>query len=114
MKSNKGEVPRNLYEIVPRPLVSASQTANGNIILLRPKVISPFWRRVLPKRWQKAVFRIKLDAIGSAVWQKFDGVKNAGTIATELQQELGEKIQPVEQRLSQFLIMLQKANLIEF
>jgi hypothetical protein len=114
MRNNKGEVQFDLDKIVPRPMVSAIQTHDGRIVVLRPKIISPFWRRFLPKCWREAVFRIKLDPIGSAVWQKIDGLKNAGKIATELQQEFGPKIHPVEQRLSQFLTMLHEANLIEF
>lgn len=76
--------------------------------------MSPFWRHLLPRRWREAVFRIKLDPLGSAVWQKIDGLKSVSQIALELDDEWGEQIQPLEPRLKKFLTQLHQAQLIEY
>lgn len=114
MRNKKGEEQRNLYEMIPRPLVSYEINTEGLFILHRPKINNTFLRNILPRKFRQAVFKIRLDELGTAVWKKIDGVKNAGQIAEELESEHGDKMQPVVPRLSKFLVILKNAKLIEY
>jgi hypothetical protein len=58
--------------------------------------------------------KIKLDEIGSAVWNEIDGKKKVGEIADILEKKYGEKIQPIEERLSKFFTQLKLHQFIDF
>lgn len=113
MKNKKGEV-LNLYEIVPRPLVNSECQADGRIVLLKPKFKNPFLIKLLQRNRRDNFYKLKLDEIGSACWIKFDDYKSAGIICEELESQFGAQIQPVAERVGKFLLMLKKANLIEY
>ncbi|HPD26156.1 MAG TPA: PqqD family protein [Candidatus Marinimicrobia bacterium] len=113
MKNKKGEV-LNLYEIVPRPLVNSQGQADGRIVLLKPKFKNPFLIKMLQRNRRDNFYKLKLDEIGSACWTRFDGHKSAAAICEELESQFGAQVQPVAERVGKFLIMLKKANLIEY
>ncbi len=52
----------------------------GNLILIRPKILSPRWGWLL-RMMKKPAYRVKLDARGTAVWQAMDGDRNVGQVA---------------------------------
>lgn len=56
---------------------------------------------------------IELDEIGSFVWKSCDGVKNLHEIAEDLKVKYGEKIEPVYDRLLQYISILKNNNLIK-
>jgi len=113
-KRRGGESGKPMDEAIPRPCVQCETTAEARIVLLKPKFRHPWLVKHLLPRLRQPNFRIKLDEIGSAVWKKCDGQRNALQIAHELEQELGEKIQPVYERLGRFLAALKKEHFIEY
>lgn len=57
-------------------------------------------------------FRIKLDEIGSAVWEMCDGEKTVREIGECLHQRFKDKIEPVYDRLAVFLQTLERNRFI--
>jgi hypothetical protein len=53
-----------------------------------------------------------LDELGSASWLAINGEKKVSEIADELEKKFGEKIHPVEERLTKFLSLLYNHKLI--
>jgi hypothetical protein len=87
-------------------------TNTGLIILLRPKFSNRFLVRYLLPRLKDPHYRINLDPIGTKVWQNIDGKQNVKEIGRILKNEMGEAVEPVYERLSQFIVSLQRYKFI--
>ena len=70
-------------------------------------------RLFLPRR-KPPFFSIHLDELGSAVWLSIDGEKNVQEICDELSERLGEKIEPVEERIPAFISKLYQERYVLF
>lgn len=103
----------NLYDLIPRPLVQSEDGNDGNITLLQPKFPSRFGRKFITPRMKNPYFHIKLDMLGSSVWKKIDGSKNAGQITDEIESELGNQYPSLNERIGKFFSLLKKAKFIE-
>jgi Coenzyme PQQ synthesis protein D (PqqD) len=102
----------NLLEL--RPIRNArSETAeDGLVTLVVPKFRSVFLQKWLVPWLAKPNFRIRLDNVGSFIWQRCDGTTPVLKIAEEMQSEFGEGIQPVYDRISRFLNKLESSQFI--
>ncbi len=56
--------------------------------------------------------RMRLDKIGSAAWKRFDGQATVGEVCALLREELGEMVEPAEQRLGHFVLVLRKDGFV--
>lgn len=65
---------------VPVQALASELGEGGNLILLRPKILSPRWVWVL-RMMKKPAYRVKLDARGTAVWRACDGARTVGQVA---------------------------------
>ena len=74
------------------------------------KWIDTMMSRIIKSRF----FKAKLDEFGTATWLEMDGNKSVQLIASHLSQKFGEKINPVDERLTKFLTELYKYNFITF
>ena len=59
-------------------------------------------------------FRIHLDELGSATWLAIDGKNSVAEICLILDEQFGEKIHPVETRVTKFLTLLYDQRYITF
>ena len=66
--------------LVPVQVLPSETGEGGNLILLRPKILSPRWAWLL-KMIRKPVFRVRIDARGTAVWQACDGARTVAQVA---------------------------------
>ncbi|NIR47715.1 PqqD family protein [candidate division KSB1 bacterium] len=57
-------------------------------------------------------YRLKLDDIGTFVWERCNGMKKVEEIGEQLKKEFGEEVEPVHERLALFFRQLQKSNSI--
>ena len=57
-------------------------------------------------------FKVRLDDVGTFVWQKCDGETPVAEIAEGLRDEFGERIEPAEDRLVQFLTNLLRGRFV--
>jgi hypothetical protein len=104
----------NYLELTPIRSVEFESDLNNQITLLLPKFTSTFAKKYIVPRLKTKVFRLKLDELGSASWIAIDGYKNVSSVADELLASIGEKIQPVEERLTKFLTLLYEQRYITF
>jgi hypothetical protein len=58
--------------------------------------------------------RLRLDEIGSFAWRHLDGVATVGEIARQMREELGERVEPAEERLGLFIRQLRREGLVAY
>jgi hypothetical protein len=76
--------------LVPVQALVSEPGEEGGLVLIRPKILSPRWAWLL--RWmQKPVFRVRLDARGTAVWQACDGVRSVAEVARAVAERFPEE-----------------------
>jgi hypothetical protein len=64
---------------VPVQALPAEPGEGGNLVLIRPKILSPRWTWLL-RLMRKPVYRVKLDARGTSVWLACDGARTVGQV----------------------------------
>ncbi|MDN9009286.1 PqqD family protein [Brevibacillus laterosporus] len=98
---------RNLLTMRPilAKRITLEKTEEGISTVIIPR---DSWLERLSVRYlgQPAVFRIKLDTLGSYVIARCTGSHTVAEIAEEIRHEFGEQAEPVLPRLSQFLQMI--------
>ena len=63
--------------------------------------------------WWTGPQRIRLDAIGSAMWRRFDGRSSLMEIAASLREELGDDAENIEGRIDLFVSTLYRRGMIQ-
>ena len=63
---------------------------------------------------RKRYFRVTLEELGSAVWLQIDSHSKVADICTKVYETFGEKIMPVEERVTKFLTTLYESRYITF
>lgn len=102
MKSEQKK--KNFLEFIPiRNFEWHVSEETKKVVVERPKFDNTILKKYLLPYFKKQNFDVKLDDFGSFVWQQIDGEKNIYEIALELEKEFGEKVNPVYDRLSQFI-----------
>lgn len=104
----------NYLELTPLRLAQEVIAESGEVAILIPRFTSKFAQKYFLPRHKSVHFQIKLDEFGAATWLAIDGEKNVSTIAQELLAKFGDKIQPIESRLTTFLTTLYEQKLITF
>lgn len=89
------------------------EVKNGYVYLIfrHDKAIEKFLRRLLKK---STVSDIKLDDLGTFVWQSIDGKKNVYEIGEDLKKNFGDRCEPVYDRLIMYLRYLSRRGWIAF
>jgi hypothetical protein len=103
----------NYLEVTPIRKCDFNTNEEGVVTLIVPKFKNEKFNTWFLNH-RKRFFRISLDEVGSVVWQQIDGVSKVYEICNKAQAELGEKVQPVDQRVTKFLTMLYDARYITF
>jgi len=105
---------QNYLEVRPIRNYGESVDENNMVTVLIPKFNNRFAVRFVLPYMQYKFFKIKLDEFGSATWLLIDGKRNVGEIGTELIKKFGDKIQPVEERLTRYFTGIYEQRLITF
>jgi len=113
-RKSKQNTEVNLWELIPVRKFEFEKSENELVTILIPKFTNKFLVQYLMPRLKYQFIKIKLDEIGSAVWNEIDGKKKVGEIADILEKKFGEKIQPIEERLSKFFTQLKLHQFIDF
>ena len=93
----------NLLTLIPNRRMEWQENSDGKIELLKPKFSIDRIQKFFSKMMKQTHFKIKLDDVGSSVWKLIDGKKTVEEIGGELQQQFGADIEPVFDRLGQFI-----------
>jgi hypothetical protein len=104
----------NYLEVTPVRVLNEEVDENNLVTILIPKVTNRFAKKYFEPMLKSPLIKLKLDEIGSASWLAIDGKKKVSEIAEELVQKFGDKIDPVEERLTKFLTTLYEQRFITF
>jgi len=106
-KKNEQE-PVNLLDLKPLRNLEWEREANGIVALSVPKFRHPFVVKWFVPLMAKPTMRVKLDAIGSLVWEHCDGATPVSIITEKMKEAFGEKAEPVHDRIGRFLSQLER------
>jgi len=104
----------NYLELHPIRLHKEELNENNLVTILIPKFTNQFVVKFLVPRMKSQLIKLKLDELGSSAWMLFDGEKNVADIAKKLVEKFGDKIEPVNDRLTKFLTGLYEQKLITY
>lgn len=104
----------NFLELTPVRNYEHEIENNGLISVFVPKFDIKWLDRILSRIIKSRFFKAKLDEFGTETWLEIDGVKSVQMISNQLSKKFGEKINPVDERLTKFLSELYKYNFITF
>jgi hypothetical protein len=84
------------------------------VVIKKPKFKNAFLKKYLLPRLKTPDYSVNLDKFGSFVWQNIDGNRSFGDIAIKMKEEFGESVEPVDDRLGQFINSLRRYDFITF
>jgi len=89
---------------------------DGLVVLLAPRFRSGLLARWLQPRLrpERAHFRVKLEARGSWIWNRCDGQRLVGQIASDFRDAFPAETSDVEKRVCLFLFSLAENGLVVF
>jgi hypothetical protein len=98
------------------PLRIADWEDHGDrVVVVRPRPAAPWYLLAIEwLRYALAVRRIRLDAVGSAVWRACDGRNAVADIVNQVRGAFGERVEPVEARLGGLIRRLRSEGLLAY
>jgi hypothetical protein len=104
----------NYLELTPVCLHQHEINDKGLVDVLVPKFKSKFANKFFIPGSKSQFIKANLDELGSAVWLTMDGNNRVETISGLMDEKFGEKIKPVNERLTTFLTELYRNGFISF
>jgi uncharacterized protein YuzE len=104
----------NYLELTPGRLYEHVLEENGKVSVLIPRFTNKILVKTLAPILKSPFVKTKFDEFGSQVWLEIDGKKKVLDISTNLKQKFGERIEPVEERLTKFLTQLYNYKFVSF
>jgi hypothetical protein len=104
----------NLLDLIPEKNIEWEKNEEGLIVLLKPKFKNPFLAKHLLPRLKNPYYRIKLDAMGSFIWELCDGHSAVKELGKSLKDKFKDKVEPLYDRLGLFLQNLEKNHFIYY
>ncbi len=102
----------NLLDLIPVRNIKWEKKEDGLVVLLKPKFELALLRKYVLPRMKKPYFKIKLDHVGSFIWEHCDGCIQVKELAKSLEDKFGKEVEPLYDRLTLFLQSLEKNRLI--
>lgn len=103
---------RNLLEMVPERNREWRLGADGAVRVLEPRFGASRLGRWLAGRLGAAPIEVRLDSLGTAVWEACDGTTTVGEMLARLRQRFGPALEPADERLARFLRELERTRFI--
>ncbi len=104
----------NLLDLIPEQKIKYEETAEGLVVLLKPKFRNKFMVKYVLPRLKKPHFKVNLDEFGSFVWKNCNGNNTVEQIGTLLKKKYSDNIDPVYDRLAVFIQSLARYKFIEY
>ena len=104
----------NYFDLHPVRIYDEEISDEGLATIIIPKFTNQIAKSFFNPRMKSNVIKIKLDEIGSTAWLAMDGKNNVGDIAKIMVDKLGDKVEPVEERLTRFITNLYEQKYISF
>lgn len=113
-KKEKQKEAINLLELVPVRNIKWDINDQGLVVLLKPKIKNPFLVKHILPRLRHPYYKIKLDSIGSFIWERCNGQREVKEVAENMKAKFGKEVQPLYDRLNIFLQSLEKNRFIYY
>ena len=84
------------------------------VVIKKPKFKNLFLKKYLIPRLKRPEYYVKLDKVGSFIWKNIDGKLSFGEISEKMTIEFGQSVEPVDDRLGQFINSLRRYDFIRF
>lgn len=88
------------------------EESEEQVTLLVPRYGRNSFSRWFERRMRTKPFKVHLDDVGTFVWQRCDGETRVAEIADGLRKKFGERIEPAEDRLVEFLTDLVRGGFV--
>jgi hypothetical protein len=99
----KEQKQKNLLDLKPRRNLDWEAPENNLVVLLVPKFRNPLVERWFVPLLARPMLRVKLDPLGSAVWNRCDGGTSILEIGEHVAREFGEPLEPLYERIGKFI-----------
>lgn len=113
-KKTKDTSPENYLDRIPVKNIEWEKDEKDHIFLLKEKSKTKLMKKLIGLFGKSQFFRIHLDELGTATWLLIDGKRSIYVISNALKEQFAEKIDPAEQRVAAFMVMLKKSDFINF
>ena len=105
---------KDFFQLIPvRQFDWQIEENSQRVIVLRPKYISKWAKKIMKPFSRESYFKIKLDTIGSQVWQACDGQNTVEQIFNQLKQAFPDESN-LKERFTLFLKQLSREKFIIF
>ena len=98
--------------LIPHRLREWERGENNRIVILVPKLRGKRLGKWLLPKLKRPYYKVKLDDLGSFIWEQCDGTKTVQEIALGLKEKFGEKVEPVFERACLFFDKLEGGRFI--
>jgi len=108
MKKSKQKLADNFVDYVFRknPELEWKEDEKGLVILMRPN--KGLTNRIFQKLFHKPkISQIHMEEMGSFIWKQLDGEKSVLALGEQVREHFGEKAEPLYERLSVYVKMLE-------
>jgi Coenzyme PQQ synthesis protein D (PqqD) len=102
----------NIFDLTPKQLYPSELVEKGKFVVLVPEPQRKFVEWFKPKKIKTNV-RVKLDILGSFVWDSCDGTMTVQDIANKMKLEYGVLAEPVDSRVSNYIRRLHTNRFID-
>jgi len=116
LKQNKSSMKKdgNALDLQPRRFCEWKKEADGHICLQVPRFRNAWVRRLAMRLGKSENVNIHLDETGTRVWELIDGNRRIEEIGKEMEAEKNETVQQKYERLTTFMMILEKNSFIQF
>jgi len=104
----------NLLELIPERIVGSETGEDGLVTIQAPRFHNRVLKRLIEPRLKRPHMMLRLDEIGTAVWEQIDGERNVREIGAILREAFGDKIEPCHDRLAVFFTQLELSQFIRY
>ena len=102
----------NIFDSKPKQLYPSELAEKGKVVVLVPEPQNKLAEWFMPKK-NRINIRVKLDILGSFVWDSCDGKMTVKDIADKMKQEYGSLAEPVDARVRSYIARLQSQRIID-
>lgn len=102
----------NLLDLVPVKIAGETGRKNGHVQIYFPRFKSKAGTLFGMLFRSSRTIKVNLDEKSTALWDLIDGRKNVGQIGREMMKIFGDEIDPVYERLSALLRIMEKNKMI--
>jgi hypothetical protein len=104
----------NLLELIPVRNFEYVVQDDGKVTLLIPKFRGKILGKYLQPYIKRKYYKVKLDILGSFVWNHCDGRSSVNEIVAKMKTQFGDEAEPADDRVAKFLRHLYRADCVKF